>query len=265
MTSETAEARTSPRRTPRRVKPRSPMAPQPIAIGEPDANIFNCPSCARPLATGAQRCPGCGTRLILATPARRVGIFVSAGMVIGLLFGFSFAAAMGAMSEPRTGSTATPAPTTGPGPIASVPVVIGQTPAPTVPAASRAALGQAAALNARLLDGQANLRVLLRDEDLDSAAVADTLRSLAADAAFGQDLALRLGQWDEAYELSLDLANLYGSVRSTSREALAASIRNDPAYRAAAQKMIAVLAELPPLDAKLRELAESIGVRLPAG
>jgi hypothetical protein len=240
------------------------MAPQPLAIGEPDANIFNCPSCARPLATGAQRCPGCGTRLILATPARRVGIFVSAGLVIGLLFGYSFAAAMGAVSEPRTGSTATPAPTIGP-PIASVPVVIGQTPAPTVPAVSRAALGQAAALNARLLDGQANLRVLLRDEDLDSAAVADTLRSLAADAAFGQDLAARLGQWDDAYELSLDLANLYGSVRTTSREALGASIRNDPAYRAAAQKMIAVLDELPPLDARLRELAETIGMRLPAG
>jgi hypothetical protein len=193
-----------------------------------------------------------------------VGIFVSAGLVIGLLFGFSFAAAMGAMSEPRTSSTPTLAPTTGPGPIASVPVVIGQTPAPTVPAVSRAALSQAAALNSRLLDGEAELRLLLRDEDLDGAAVADTLRSLAADAAFGQDLAPRLGQWDAAYELSLDLANLYASVRATSREALAASITNDPAYRAAAQKMITVLEELPPLDARLRELAATIDLKLPS-
>jgi hypothetical protein len=145
-----------------------------------------------------------------------------------------------------------------------VPVVIGQTPAPTLPAVSRAALGQAAALHSRLLDGQATLRVLLREQDLDSAAVADTLRSLAADAAFGQDLAARLGQWDEAYDLSVELANLYGTVRSTSREALAASIKNDPAYRTAAQKMIAVLADLPPLDDTLRELAADIGVTLPA-
>ena len=265
MTAEAVEGRSSPRKTPRRVKPRVPMTPQPIAIGEPDANIFNCPSCARPLATGAQRCPGCGTRLILATPARRVGIFVSAGLVIGLLFGFSFAAAMGAMSAPRTGSTATPVPTIASGPIATVPVIIGQTPGPTVPAVSRAALGQAAALHTRLLDGEANLRLLLRAQNLDGAAVADTLRSLAADAAFGQDLATRLGQWQDASALALDLANLYGSVRATSREALGASITNDPAYRAAAQKMITVLGEVDALDVRLRELAATIGVKLPAG
>ena len=261
MTAEAVGGRTSPRKTPRRTKPRPPVAPQPIAIGEPDANIFSCPVCARPLATGAQRCPGCRTRLIMATPARRVGIFVSAGLVLGLLFGWSFAAAMGALSAPRTGGTATPLPT---GVIPSVPVLLpGETPAPTIPAVSRAALSQAAALHQRFIDASANLRLLLREKDLDGAAVADALRSLAADAAFGQDLASRLGQWDEAYALSLDLANLYGSVRSTAREALGNSITNDPAYRAAAQKMIAVLADTTPLDGKLRELAAKVDVRLP--
>jgi hypothetical protein len=262
MTAEVVGGRTSPRKPPRRTKPRPPIAPQPIAIGEPDANIFSCPVCARPLATGAQRCPGCKTRLILATPARRVGIFVSAGLVLGLLFGWSFATAMGALSAVRSSAHPTPLPSEGVQP--SVPVILpGQTPAPSIPAASRAALSQAAALHQRFLDGAASLRVLLRESDLDSSAVANTLRSLAADAAFGQDLASRLGQWDDAYALSLDLANLYGSVRSTAREALGASITNDPAYRAAAQKMIAVLADTTPLDAKLRELATTVDVRLP--
>ena len=114
-------------------------------------------------------------------------------------------------------------------------MVVVQTPTPTTPAVSRSAVGQAAALDARLAGAAAGLRLALRDKDLDSASVADQLRSLAADAAFGEDLASRLGTWDQAYALSLDLANLYGSIRSTAREVLAASIQNDTAYRASAQ------------------------------
>jgi hypothetical protein len=258
MTAEVVGGRTGPRKTPRRTKPRPAVSQQPISIGEVDANIFSCPVCARPLATGAQRCPGCGTRLILATPARRVGIFVSAGLVIGLLFGWSFSAAVGAISAPRTAG-----PTASVSPAGSVPIIVGQTPTPTIPAISRSAVGQAAALDGRLMDAGTSLRTALREKALDSAAVADTLRSLAADAAFGEDLASRMGAWDEAYALSLDLGNLYGSVRSTAREGLAASITNAPAYRAAAQKMLAVLAALPRLDTRLRDLAATTDIKLP--
>jgi hypothetical protein len=258
MTAEAVGGRSGPRKTPRRIKPRPQINPEALSIGEADANIFNCPVCSRPLATGANRCPTCGTRLILSTPAQRAGIFVSAGIVLGLLFGWSFSAVAGALTAPRT---TTPAASGVPG--ASAPVVVVQTPTPTIAAVSRSALGQAAALNTRLAAAASSLRLALREKDLDSASVADQLRSLAADAAFGEDLASRLGAWDQAYALSLDLANLYGAVRSTAREGLAASIQNDPAYRASAQKMLAVLAGLAPLDKRLRELAVSVDIRLP--
>jgi len=259
MTAEAVGGRSGPRKTPRRIKPRPQMNPEALAIGEADANIFNCPVCSRPLATGANRCPTCGTRLILSTPAQRAGIFVSAGIILGLLFGWSFSAVAGALTAPRA---TTPTASGAPGASAPV-VVIPPTPAPTVPAVSRSALGQAAALDARLASAISTLRLALRDKDLDSAAVADQLRSLAADAAFGDDLASRLGMWDQAYALSLDLSNLYGSIRSTAREGLAASIQNDPAYRASAQKMLAVLAGIAPLDKRLRDLALSVDIRLP--
>jgi hypothetical protein len=183
---------------------------------------------------------------------------MSAGLVLGLLFGWSLSAVVGALTAPRT---TTPTPSGAPG--ASAPVVVVPTPVPTIGAVSRSALGQAAALNARLTAASSTLRLALRDKDLDSASVADQLRSLAADAAFGDDLASRLGAWDQAYALSLDLSNLYGSIRSTAREGLAASITNDPAYRASAQKMLAVLAGIAPLDKRLRDLALSVDIRLP--
>jgi hypothetical protein len=259
MTAETVDGRSGPRKTPRRVKPRPPVSPAPISIGESDANIFNCPVCSRPLATGAHRCPACGTRLLLSTPAQKVGIFVSAGVVLGLLFGWSFSAVVGALTAPRP-----PGPVASLAPGASAPaVVIVPTPAPTIGAVSRSALGQAAALDARLAAAASTLRLALRDKDLDSASVADQLRSLAADAAFGDDLASRLGAWDQAYALSLDLSNLYGSIRSAAREGLAASITNDPAYRASAQKMLAVLGGIAPLDKRLRDLALTVDIRLP--
>jgi hypothetical protein len=259
MTAESVGGRSERRKTPRRIRPRQQVNAESLSIGETDANIFNCPVCSRPLATGVHRCPTCGTRLLLSTPASRVGIFVSAGVVLGLLFGWSFSAVAGALTAPRATT-----PTASHAPGASAPVIaVPPTPAPTVPAVSRSALGQAAALDARLASAISTLRLALRDKDLDSAAVADQLRSLAADAAFGDDLASRLGMWDQAYALSLDLSNLYGSIRSTAREGLAASIQNDPAYRASAQKMLAVLAGIAPLDKRLRDLAMSVDIRLP--
>jgi DNA-directed RNA polymerase subunit RPC12/RpoP len=236
------------------------MTSEPMTLGQADANIYNCPTCARPMATsrGLQRCPGCGTRLLLATPISRVSVFVSAGLAVGLLFALTLSAAAGALTGPRTtgpGASAVPGSSSAPG--------VRPTALPSIAPASRAALGQLAALDARLASVAAPLRVALRDKDLDSAAVADLLRSLAADAAFGDDLASRLGTWDQAYALSLDLSNQYGSIRSTAREGLAASITNDPAYRATAQKMIAVLAGVAPLDKRLRDLARVADVPLP--
>ena len=43
-------------RTPKVRRPGRVKAPEPIAIGETDKDIFNCPNCARPLAVGTPQC-----------------------------------------------------------------------------------------------------------------------------------------------------------------------------------------------------------------
>src|SRR4051794_39372540 len=178
--------RTGTRKPPtRRAKPRPPAAIEPLVIGEPDRNIFNCPVCARPLSVGAARCPNCRTRLILATPAKKVTVFVLVGMIVGLVMAWGVSTAA-ALTEAAISPTATQIPTGASAlPVAST-VPVATTPvAPAIPPTSRSALSQAAALNIRLADGARLLRTALDERDLDSATVADILRSLAADASFG--------------------------------------------------------------------------------
>jgi hypothetical protein len=258
MTIEVLGRKTRTRKPTKRAKPRE-VVPAPIAIGEPEANIFSCPVCGRPLATGASRCPGCRTRLILATPARRVAIFVLAGLIAGLLLAWVVSSAVAFVSGP---SRTTPGigPRASSGPIASNPAA---TPGATIPPAARSAISQAATLNARFQAAGVSLRSALKQKNLDSPAIADTLRLLASDAAFGEDLAPRLGSWEAATELSAALNYLYGSIRGTAREALGSSISNAPAYRDAAQKMLSVLGDVGPLDTRVRELAATWNIRVP--
>src|SRR6478752_5298390 len=54
------------------------------AIGAPDANIFLCPRCTRPLAVGVSRCAGCKTRLVAGVPLLKVSGFVALGLIAGL-------------------------------------------------------------------------------------------------------------------------------------------------------------------------------------
>lgn len=259
MTIEVVGGKARTRKTTKRARPRVEVVAAPLAIGEPEANIFSCPVCGRPLVTGATRCPGCRTRLILATPARRVAIFVLAGLIAGLLLAWLVSSAVAFVSGPaRTTPGVGPLASSGPGASASAGI-----PGPTIPPAGRSALSQAATLNARFMAAAVSLRAELKRSNLDSAAVADTLRQLASDAAFGEDLAPRLGTWDAATDLSGALAYLYQSIRTTAREALGASISNDPAYRDAAQKMLSILGDVGPLDTRVRELAAASNVKVP--
>ena len=83
---------------------------------------------------------------------------------------------------------------------------------------------------------------------------------MSADSVFGRQLADRLGAWQAARSLSVDLAALYDAVHVTATEALVASVRNDAAYRSAAVTMIDVVSGLPKLDLEARELARQVGL-----
>src|SRR5690242_8687534 len=78
-----------PRRRTTGIAP-EPLAVAPVgalAIGEIGQTVFDCPSCSRPPAMGARRCPGCRTRLVLGVPVSKVSVFASTGLAIGLVVG----------------------------------------------------------------------------------------------------------------------------------------------------------------------------------
>ena len=271
------------RRTRRRASAKG-AAPEPtiaptasISIGEFDQTIFQCPSCARPLALGARRCPGCGTRLIAGVTLGKASGFIVAGLAVGLLLGAGGGfllsvrqaaavapASAAASAPPLTGSngssTSTPGPTATatPGPTAT-----GSSGTAAIPLATRTALVQVVGMNDRLATAEAGLRAALAAPSFDSSEVAQILRSVSADSVFRQQIADRIAAWPGSSTVGAQLATFYGSIHDTAANGLLASVQNRAAYRAAATAMIKLLNGLPAVDAAVRAAAESAGVDLP--
>jgi hypothetical protein len=252
-------------------KPRSRRAipeplPEALPIGDEERTIFNCPVCARPLATGATRCPKCGTRLIMGVPAKRAGLFMAAGGVAGAMAGGLLVAvvALGSVLV-RAGMVtppATPTPSSSVTPSSS-PLATTPEPPPDVPPVARSALAQAGSLHVRLASAADSLEAALKARRLDTTEIARNFRTIASTASTGSEVAGRLVVWDDAASLSVQLSSFYGELRDTARSGLAASLTNEPAYRAAAEDMLSVLAQLPGLDAQARVLALEADVVLP--
>ncbi len=244
-----------------------------LAIGEIDQTVFACPACARPLPLGARHCPGCGTRLILGVQAQRASLFAGVGLAAGIVLsgvlGAAASAIAGAGRDAEIAAAAaldaanalpsiapTAAPTASPAPS----VATGST--STVPALSRSALGQAAAVHERLATSSSILAAALAEETFETFPVSQVLRSLSADAVVGLQLTPVIGAWSGGAALSADLRAFYLAIQETAAEGLSASIRNDAAYQAAAEEMTEVLAGLDAIDAKLRDVAGRAGVTL---
>jgi hypothetical protein len=251
--------------------------PAGLPIGDEDQLIFACPACARPLATGAHRCPGCGTRLVMGVAAKRVSVFVGIGLAVGLAVGGgvaslaltadrltheeaarSAAAAEAAALAART----TPAPTASLAPIG----VPGASPTPStapvsvIPGLSRSALTQAIAVDARLAAASRDLAAALAARKFDAFAVSEVLRSLSSDAVNGLSLTPHIADWPDWTKTGSELSSFYSLVQATAGEGLSASIRNEPAYRAAGNSMLKVLAGLAAIDAGARNAATVAGV-----
>ena len=276
-------ARRPRRRSPGRSADSEPMPAPPtsIAIGEIGQTIFSCPSCSRPLALGAHRCPGCGLRLVRGVALGKASAFVVLGLAVGLLagaggglaFGLTRAgpatAAVGAVPSagPLTGSNGTGTATGTPKPSATTsaaPTATAPTDPGGIPPIARSALIQVVGTNARLTDAAAGLRAAVGARVIDSSAIAQILRSLSADSVFGQQLAVQVAAWPGTSALGGRLSTFYGKVHETAAAGLVASIQNRSAYRAAATSMLKLLDGLPTLDAAVRTAAGSAGVELPA-
>jgi hypothetical protein len=238
-----------------------------LPIGEADANIFDCPSCSRPLGVGTSRCPGCRTRLISGIRATKALGFILTGLVTGLLIGGGGVAAVTLVSAPvgtvpDQPAVVVPSSTPVDRPAASAPA---PTPAldPAVPAAAASALRQSALLNARIAADAGVLAAALSADEPVSVDIARTLRALAASAAVGDRLAPEVATWPAGAPLSARLAEFYAAVGATARDALSASVTNTAAYIDAGSTMLSVLGAMAGLDADARTLAGSAGIDLP--
>jgi hypothetical protein len=251
-------------------------APASIAIGEIDQTIFECPSCSRPLALGARRCPGCGTRLVGGVTLGKASGFVAVGLAVGLLTGFGGAVVLGLSHAPvapaAVGAQPSAAPVTGAnggnggnGPGAAPTA----TPAPTatartgVPPVTESALTQVIGTNARLAADQTLLAAALAAPNFDPSDVAQILRTISAESIFGQQVAGRLSGWTGSSAVGVELTSFYGSVHGGAADGLVASVRNADAYRSAGKAMVRLLADLPRIDAEVYAVAASAGLELP--
>jgi hypothetical protein len=252
-------------------RPHDAAADGPV-IGTPDANIFLCPRCTRPLAVGVSKCAGCGTRLVAGVPLLKVTGFVALGLVVGLVIGGGIFGALTLIGRTASPAVATP-------PVGAVPSAaavrstvpgVSAVPAPSaapvdaaVPAAALTALRRSTSVNQRLVADADLLARALAARDPSPADIAPLLRNLASTASFGDGIAATAGTWDDAADLSTALASFYASIDRIAQDGLAASITNDRAYQDAGTRMLAVLERLPRLDADTRALATTAGVELP--
>jgi hypothetical protein len=261
---------------------RLPVAPgTSLSIGEIDQTVFDCPSCARPLALGTHRCPGCGTHLVRGVTLSKASLFVTAGLAVGLLVGggagFLLGARAGAAAAPVVAAAASSSPGAGAGPIGtagpgasappSAPVdatAAPPTPPSDLPPVTRSALVQVAATNDRLAAAGAELRSVLAARPFDASAVAQVLRSISADSVFGGQLAGRVAAWPASAELAVGLRAFYDAVHEAAASGLVASVQNTAAYRTAATAMLKLLDGMAAIDAALQAVADSAGVGLPA-
>jgi hypothetical protein len=239
---------------------------QQAPIGEADANIFNCPRCARPLAVGISRCAGCGLRMVSGVPLTRVLGFVAPGLILGLLAGGGLVFAMTSLTRPIAAPVAQVPTTVVPSaaPVASVaPRVAAPVVNPAIPAAAVSALRQSTTLNQRLLADADRLEIALASDRPSGAEIAPLLRALASTASFGDRLAPNVAHWADGAAVSEGLATFYAAVGRVADEGLTASVQNNRAYVDAGKKMLLVLGQLRGLDAASRTLAATADIELP--
>jgi hypothetical protein len=262
------------RKSRRRPIPEAKVDPPEIAIGETNARLFDCPSCARPLSNGTMRCPGCGARLIHGVRIKRAGGILALGVAVGVLFGGTATVAAIALSlrgaapvPAAVGATGSAGPlAAGTVPTTAVPTTTDPTD-PTLPdGAPRAAviaLSGTAVVNGRITVDAITLGTTLARPAPSAIDLARVIRSLSADATLGLDQAQRLGPWRDAGPVMTKLEAFYHTMQEKARIALQFSLTDDASYRRSAAEMKTVLAGLADLDAASRALAATVELELP--
>jgi len=234
-----------------------------LAIGEAGAHVFNCPSCARPLAEGTSKCPGCGVHLIMGVRAKRAGVILALGVALGILIGGVATAAAITLSLHEPVAAFTPVASTAP--VAAAPSVAPTIaiPDPVAPTTAMSALSGTAVVNGRIAMDAETLTAALSRSNATTIEIARALRSLAADATLGIDLTGRLATWSDAKQVRASLDDFYHSMAEAARAGLRASLADEAAYRTAGTDMATVLAALGDIDSLSRTFAGANHLELP--
>jgi len=213
---------------------------------------------------------------VMGIQLSRATTFVMIGLVLGVAFGGGLAAALSAMRLPahdaQVAQTAAAealaaaalvhpsvAPTANPG--TTTPGSTAGT--ATIPAISASSLSQALSVDLRLTEAKAGLQAALAGSRFRADDVSQLLRNASSESVIGLQLARNLNPWPAARGIGDRLSSFYDAVQATASDGLAASIRNETAYRQAASKMVALLGSLEAIDGQARELASSANVSLP--
>ena len=109
-------------------------------------------------------------------------------------------------------------------------------------------------IDERLIAARKELRTMLTQKALRGSDVAFAMRRINSALALGPERAARLSNDPSTREVGSQLEVLYASASATAGQALDLAIGSDEAYRQAAQEIVDLFVDLPPIDATLRGL-----------
>ena len=133
---------------------------------------------------------------------------------------------------------------------------------PAIPSAALSALRQSAIVNQRLLTDAQRLSAVLAIKWPTGKDIAPILRSLAATAGFGDQLAPDIASWADGAAVSQDYVTFYAAIGGAADDGLAASLSNNRAYVDAGRRMMKIIGGMTDLDVASRALAATADIEL---
>lgn len=223
---------------------------------------FACPTCGRPLALTEITCPSCGLKVLAGVPLRHGAVLIVAGVFLGLVVGVGLSVVLAFAGRPPQTATDVPAASAAavdvPGGSFDPSLVSGP-----VPTTAATALRLSVTIEDRLAASVASLRKQVKGKSFNAVAAATTIRSIAADAAWGADNIDRLSGWPAAAPLRAQLDGFYADLRKTARDALGVSIKDSSKYKAYAKRLISQMASIPTTRTAMEQLAAANRVSIP--
>ena len=223
---------------------------------------FACPTCGRPLALTEITCPSCGLKVLAGVPIRKGAALIVAGVVVGLIVGVALAAVLALAGRPAQAATDVPVASGAPADGTTGSFDPGLVSGP-VPTTSATALRLSVTIEDRLAASAASLKKQVKSKSFNAVSAASTIRSVAADAAWGSDNIDRLAGWPAAAPLRAQLDGFYEDLRKTARDALGVSIKDTAKYKLYAKRLIKILASIPTTRTAMEQLAGANRISIP--